>query len=112
MAAYYRTPLGDRSPHAGGHWIKTWSCLTECLVWSAATDEYDEAERVLLDDFSRTVPAAERRALHDPALVLPFANLKNGYGQVKAHRIGGRLAEPSSETRRVDAIAEANFSRD
>jgi hypothetical protein len=43
----------------------------------------------MLDDFFRTVPAAERRALHDPALVLPFANLKNGHGQVKAHGIGG-----------------------
>src|SRR5262245_51227108 len=21
--AYYRTPLGDRGPHAGGHWLKT-----------------------------------------------------------------------------------------
>ena len=93
VAAYYRTPLGDRSPHAGGHWIKTLSCLDDCLVWSAATDDYDDAERELLDDFSRTVPAAERRALHDPSLVLPFANLKNGHGRVKAHRVGGsRLA--------------------
>lgn len=93
VADYYRTPLGDRAPHAGGHWIKTLSCLSDCLVWSAATDDYDEAERELLDDFARTVSAAERRVLHDPALVLPFANLKNGYGQVKAHRIGGsRLA--------------------
>lgn len=93
VAAYYRTPLGNRSPHAGGHWIKTLSCLNECLVWSAATDDYDEAERELLDDFSRTVPAAESRALGDPSLVLPFANLKNGHGQVKAHGIGGsRLA--------------------
>ena len=93
VAAYYRTPLGDRSPHAGGHWIKTLSCLNRCLVWSAAADDYDDAERVMLDDFTRTVPAAERRALHDPSLVLPFANLKDGYGQVKAHGIGGsRLA--------------------
>ena len=93
VAAYYRTPLGDRSPHAGGHWIKTLSCLSDCLVWSAATDDYEEAEREMLDDFSRTVPAAERRALHDPLLVLPFANLKNGRGQVKAHGIrGSKLA--------------------
>ncbi len=93
VAAYYRTPLGDRSPHAGGHWLKTLSCLSDCVVWSAATDDYDAAERELLDDFSRTVPTAERRALHDPSLVLPFANLKNGYGQVKAHGIrGSKLA--------------------
>ena len=89
VRAYYRTPLGDRAPHAGGHWIKTLSCLEECLVWSAATNDYDDAERELLDDFPRTVPAAERRALHDPALVLPFANLKDGHGRVKAHGIRG-----------------------
>ena len=89
VAAYYRTPLGDRSPHAGGHWIKTLSCLHRCLVWSAATDDYDAAEGEMLDDFTRTVPAAERRALHDPSLVLPFANLKNGHGQAKTHGIGG-----------------------
>lgn len=89
VAAYYRTPLGNRSPHAGGHWIKTLSCINECLVWSAATDDFDVAERELLDDFTRTVPAAERRALYDPSPVLPFANLKNGHGQVKAHGIGG-----------------------
>lgn len=93
VAAYYRTPLGDLSPHAGGHWIKTLSCLNDCLVWSAATDDYGDAERDLLDDFSRTVPAAERRALHDPLLALPFANLKNGHGRVKAHGIrGSKLA--------------------
>lgn len=78
VADYYRTPLGDRAPHAGGHWIKTLSCLNDCVVWSAATDDYDDAEREVLDDFSRTVPAAERRALHDPFLVLPFANLRDG----------------------------------
>lgn len=93
VRAYYRTPLGDRSPHAGGHWIKTLACLADCVVWSAATDDFDQAERDLLDEFSRTVPAAERRALFDPTLVLPFANLKNGHGKVKAHGIlGSRLA--------------------
>lgn len=58
-------------------------------MWSAATDDYDDVERALLDDFPRTVPAAERRALHDHSLLLPFANLKSGHGQVKAHGIQG-----------------------
>jgi hypothetical protein len=86
---YYATPLGDRRPHAGGHWIKTLTCLPDCLVWSAATDDYDTAERDLLDAFARTLPAAERRALHDPWLVLPFANLQDGRRARKAHGIGG-----------------------
>jgi hypothetical protein len=89
VAAYYRTPLGDRSPHDGGHWIKTLSCLSDCVVWSAATDDYADAELRLLDEFHRTLPAPERRAVHDPFLVLPFANLKDGHGRRKAHGIGG-----------------------
>jgi hypothetical protein len=90
---YYDTPLGHRSPHAGGHWIKTLAVLADCLVWSAATDDFGRAEEDLLDDFARTVPAAERRALHDPFLVLPFANLQDGRRVRKAHGISGsRLA--------------------
>jgi hypothetical protein len=89
VRGYYRTPLGDRAPHAGGHWIKTLSCLEDCLVWSAATDDFDEAERTLLAESKRTVPADECRALHDPGLVLPFANLRSGSGLVKAHGIQG-----------------------
>lgn len=58
-------------------------------MWSAASDDDDDAERELLDDFSRTVPAAERRALYDPFLVLPFASLRDGHGRVKAHGIRG-----------------------
>jgi hypothetical protein len=86
---YYTTPLGDRRPHAGGHWIKTLDCLSDCLVWSAATGDYDAAERELLDGFALTVPAADRRALHDPWLVLPFANLQDGRRVRKQHGIGG-----------------------
>ena len=94
VAGYYRTPLGDPRPHAGGHWIKTLSVLTTCLVWSAATDDYAAAEEHLLDEFGRTVPASERRALHDPGLVLPFANLQNGRRVRKAHGIGGATLRP------------------
>ena len=88
VAEYSRTPLGDARPHKGGHWIKTLSVLSTCLVWSAAADDYGGAEEDLLDDFSRTVPASERQALHDPWLVLPFANLQDGRGARKAHGIG------------------------
>lgn len=56
---YYRTPLGNRSPHAGGHWIRTLAGILECRVWSAATDDFHAAEWALLADFARTVPARE-----------------------------------------------------
>lgn len=85
---YYDTPLGDARPHHGGHWIKTLAVLSSCLVWSAATDDYAAAEEALLDDFAATVPVVERRALYDPWLVLPFANLQNGRRVRKVHGIG------------------------
>jgi hypothetical protein len=86
---YYRTPLGNRSPHAGGHWIKTLESLTECRVWSAATDDFHAAEWALLADFASTVPSREAVALHDPFLILPFANLQDGDRRKKIHGIGG-----------------------
>jgi hypothetical protein len=86
---YYRTPLGDRSPHAGGYWLKTLRCMSQCAVWAAAADDYDDAEERLLDDFVRTVPLAERRALYDPTLILPFANLEDGRHVRKGHGIRG-----------------------
>ena len=85
---YYKTPLGDRGPHAGGHWIKTLTRLVDCRVRSAATDDFDAVERELIDDFVPAVPAAERRALYDPWLILPFANLQDGRRVRKLHGIG------------------------
>ena len=51
--AYYRTPLGDPKPHAGGHWIKTLSILDETRVWWAETDAAEEAELSLIEAFDR-----------------------------------------------------------
>jgi hypothetical protein len=84
---YYSTPLGDARPHAGGHWIKTLTCLPSCRVWSAATDDFDAVERKLLDDFRQTVPAAEREVLYDASLILPFANLRDGWMVRKLHGV-------------------------
>lgn len=86
---YYRTPLGDARPHAGGHWIKTLTVLRTCVVWSAAAGDFDRIEEELLDDFARTVPYTERRSLHDSSLILPFANLEDGRHRKKTHGIGG-----------------------
>jgi hypothetical protein len=36
---YIKTPLGDRKPHAGGHWIKTLSILDETFVHFAKSPD-------------------------------------------------------------------------
>ena len=38
VGAYYRTPIGERSPHRGGYWVKTLSALARCRIWWAETD--------------------------------------------------------------------------
>ena len=85
IAAYYATPLGDRSPHAGGHWIKTLRLLRECWVsWAIAADPF-ASEDELLTCFEATVSLSEAAALFDPEHVLPFANLEDAHKVRKRH---------------------------
>jgi hypothetical protein len=86
---FYGTPLGNRSPHAGGHWLKTLSVLAQSRVWWAPTPDFLAAEGQLFTAFARTVSDAEARSLYDPVLVLPFANLENERKLRKIHGIGG-----------------------
>ena len=83
--AYYRTRLGERSPHRGGYWVKTLSVLTQCRVWWAKTEQPRDAEDQLLEAFGRTVPDVEAQALHDPLHVYPFANLEDARKVRKDH---------------------------
>lgn len=85
IAAFYATPLGDRSPHAGGHWIKTLRLLRECWVsWAIAVDPF-ASEDELLTRFAATVSPPEAAALFDPEHVLPFANLEDAHKVRKRH---------------------------
>jgi hypothetical protein len=88
LRQYYRTPLGDRRPHSGGHWIKTLSVLPETEVTWAEADEPAVAEGRLLESFGENVDTGIQRRLPDGP-VLPFANLQNGAGRRKPHGISG-----------------------
>ena len=58
VAAMERTALGDRRPHAGGHWLTTLRDVVAALrVWWAATDATEEYEDALLAAFAEGVPA-------------------------------------------------------
>ncbi len=76
---FCRTPLGDRRPHAGGHWVRTLECRDELLVSWAAAANPAVAEAALLARFAD---------LHDGAL--PFANRVSARGR-KAHGITGSV---------------------
>ena len=96
VGAYYRTPLGDRKPHAGGHWLKTLRGLDRARVWWARTTAAEEYEDALLSAFAAGVDASPEAAprLADRAVILPFANLQTATGVRKAHGISGAMEPP------------------
>ena len=109
VGAYYRTPLGDRRPHAGGHWLKTLRGFDRARVWWAATTAAEEYEDALLSAFAATVDASPEGAprLRDRTVILPFANLQTATGVRKAHGISGAMepappAEPAPGTTVVE----------
>jgi transcription elongation factor GreA len=103
IAAYYQTPLGDPRPHAGGHWLKTLRDLPRRLVWWAETNAAEEAEDALMTAFAGAVDPAVVAKLHDPTVIIPFANLQTTAGLRKDHGMTGTLlaADAVPETSRI-----------
>ena len=94
VAAMQRTPLGDRRPHAGGHWLATLDGRTSMRVWWTESDALEEYEDALLTSFAGSVLAddpASVAALPDNSLVLPWANLRRPTGERRATGIAGAL---------------------
>jgi transcription elongation factor GreA len=100
IEAIRNTALGERRPHPGGHWLHALTGLEGARVWWAATSAVEEAEDALLTAFAATITAAERAALHDPTVVLPFANLRTATGERKKTGLANSLvpAEPVRPT--------------
>jgi hypothetical protein len=127
VGAFYRTPLGDPRPHAGGHWLKTLLGLEAYRVWWAETNEPERNERQLLERFAdRAGPSLTGRAA---VLALPFANRADAYGNSKPHGIAastlprqrrdaaqgplpgrGGVIRPGASQRSVDRVAGINLA--
>jgi transcription elongation factor GreA len=88
VAAMYATPLGDRRPHAGGHWLKTLRDVDRLRLWWVETDAPEETEDAVLGAYAEGLAGG---ALPSP--VLPFANLETTTGERRAHGIEGALAD-------------------
>jgi len=97
IEAIRNTTLGDRRPHSGGHWLHALLGLERARIWWAPTDATEEYEDAVLGAFAASVPAAERLALPDQSVVLPFANLRTPTGERKATGLTSSLlsAEPT-----------------
>lgn len=108
--------LGDPRPHAPSQWLKTLSIDGLRVRW-AETDATEESEDALLEAFAASVPADERTALHDPDVVLPFANQRRSMSERKATGITGASLPLEREpvpppTHRVDvAPGDADGAR-
>ena len=87
VRGYYKTPLGDRRPHAGGHWIKTLSLLSETFVYYAESPDPEHAESRLIQAFVTRVSSSTKHRLRDAEHPFPFANLEFPRGNRKDHGI-------------------------
>ena len=89
VSALYSTGLGDRRPHSGGHWLKTLKPIDSLRIWWAETGDPELYEDAAVAAIADTVTPEERAALHDPSLVLPWANLESVSGEKRATGLTG-----------------------
>jgi len=87
VGQYYRTELGERKPHAGGHWIKTLKVLDQLYVHYLPDSLPKETEEKILRTFIGQVSKRTLENLKDKKLPLPFANLELEKGNRKNHGI-------------------------
>ena len=100
-AAMARTELGERKPAPSGNWLHALSDRTMLRIWWASTDAPEEYEDALLSEFADGVSEADRAALPDATVILPWANLRTVTGERKADRDresarAGHLASPAA----------------
>ena len=97
-ASLFGTPLGDRRPHPGGHWLSTLLDRDKLRIWWAETDSPEEYEDALFDAIAADLDpaAAERIGAFGP--LLPWANLTAATGDAKRTGLTGSFlaeSEPS-----------------
>jgi len=111
VRAFYATPLGDRRPHAGGHWLQTLRSLAAMRVWWAATTAPEEAEDAAFDAFAASA-LAHLPGRPAAALDLPWANRSRPTGERQASGITGSVlpedAVPPAPAARITQLPPGN----
>jgi transcription elongation factor GreA len=111
VRAFYETPLGDRRPHRGGHWLQTLRSLDGLRVWWASTDAAEEYEDATFDAFAASVSTGmpDRPT---GALAVPWANLERSKDARQPHGISGSMVAdettPQAPAGRVTQLAPGN----
>jgi transcription elongation factor GreA len=90
-ASLFGTPLGDRRPHPGGHWLWTLLERDKLRIWWAETSSPEEHEDALFDAVTADVDAATAERLRTFGPVLPWANLTASAGDAKRTGLTGSL---------------------
>lgn len=89
IAAYYSTELGERKPHAGGHWLKVLSNIDDLYVYySECSTPPKLLEDKMLECFINNVSDSSKNILYDKIRTFPFANLEYPKGKKKLHGLG------------------------
>ena len=119
LNAIAKTVPGDRKPSSAALWLHFLHDTASVRTWWAETDAPEETELLLLEAFAEGVPAADRAALADPKVVLPWAVLRSPDGTRKATGITNPLlpeikALPPKAVTRIVKLppAEADGARD
>ncbi len=81
----YRHKLGRRSPHRGGHWIRTLSVLEDLYVHYAESSQPKSTECRLIEMFVARVSPRSKAQVGPDDYPFPFANLK--LTKIKRHGI-------------------------
>ncbi len=98
VGALYATPLGERRPHPGGHWLKTLRGVDKLRVWWAVTEAAEEYEDALLTAFAESIDPAVLAKVPAGDPLLPFANLESPTGGQRQHGLTGSLTDSPAET--------------
>ena len=99
--------LGDRRPHADGHWLHLLRGIERTRLWFAETDAPEEYLDALLDTFAAAIGPSLPTGRPAGSMVLPWASLRRPTGERQAHGISGSVlpeeaAPPAPPTRIVD----------
>lgn len=73
---FYKTEIGEKSPHSGGQWIKVLKNLNSLYVYYGKCNNSRNIEIDMLAYFMKNVSNKSLDILYDKKLPLPFANIR------------------------------------
>lgn len=94
---YYNTDIGEKRPHAGGHWVKLLKNLKNLHVFYIPCDNSAEIEGAMLSEFGKMVSEKVKDKLSETGPILPFANLEDGNKKRKKHGLKHMVCRKDSE---------------